>query len=525
MSSDLDLKGLAIDRADSRPPRKRRASMKRLIARYIIPGALIAGFLLLLAWALRDALLPRTPVTVVPVHVSRSQTQQEGTPLFRAPGWVEPRPTHIAVAALAPGTVENLLVVEDQIVKQGEPVATLVAEDARLTLDARAADLKLRRAELQLAEATLAAAKVRVGKPVHLEAQLAEAAAMLAATVTKFENLPYQKQSAEANLRFAEADFEGKTRAGPAVSGRAIDEARSKFEAAEALVEQLNRQTESLTVEVSALTQRRDALREQLELKTEEQRQLDEASAKVVAAQARVEQGAVALAEAQLQLDRMVIRAPVDGRVYRLWTSPGARLVPGMGHDDGHDGSTVVSMYQPDSLQVRTDVGFADLPQVRPGQPVLIELPAVNQPVEGEVLFLSSEADIQKNTLEVKVAIIDPPEVFKPEMLVSITFLAPPQDESKQAAAQRDRLFVPKRLVRKDEAGSFVWVADQASGTARRVAIETGRRGTSELIEVTSGLNVASRLIASPAEGVSDGLRIRVTDEDPQLGTSGETTE
>ena len=62
-------------------------------------------------------------MTVVPVHVSRAEWQEEGTPLFKAAGWVEPRPTHVAVPALASGVVDQLLVVEDQAVEEGEPVA------------------------------------------------------------------------------------------------------------------------------------------------------------------------------------------------------------------------------------------------------------------------------------------------------------------------------------------------------------------------------------------------------------------
>ena len=65
---------------------------------------------------------------VVPVHVARAEVQQAGTPLFKAAGWVEPRPTPILVAALASGVVERLLVVEDQAVETGQPVAELVAD-------------------------------------------------------------------------------------------------------------------------------------------------------------------------------------------------------------------------------------------------------------------------------------------------------------------------------------------------------------------------------------------------------------
>ena len=66
---------------------------------------------------------------------SQSAVQQEGTPLFQAAGWIEPRPTPVRVAALAPGVVERLLVVEDQPVKAGEPVAELIKEDAQLAYD------------------------------------------------------------------------------------------------------------------------------------------------------------------------------------------------------------------------------------------------------------------------------------------------------------------------------------------------------------------------------------------------------
>lgn len=521
MATDVDLRELAIDREEPEPSAVART--RHVFSRYVLPACLFLAFLLMLGWALRDVVLPATPVTVVPVHVSRAEIQQAGTPLFKAAGWIEPRPTPIAVAALAPGVVDQLLVVEDQAVKKDEPVAILVSEDAQLAHDAAEADRKLREAELEQAQATLAAARTRVEKPVHLEAQLAESEAKLAAAQTRLADLPYQRQSAEARQRFAKMDYEGKTRAGDAVSGRALDQAKSELDAAQALVDQLARQETSLQAEVAALVARRDALKKQLELKTDEQQLLDEAKAKVDAAAARLKQAEVAVAETQLQLDRMTVRAPVDGRVYRLWSNPGARLMPGQGHDDGHDGSTVVSMYDPGNLQARVDVRFDDLPQVRAGQPVIIESPAVAQPLEGKVLFLSSLVDIQKNTLEVKVSIKSPPDVFKPEMLVDVTFLAPEQPNQEKASREQERVFVPKQFVRQGEDGTFVWVADQTAKVARRVPITTGRRGTSELIEVTDGLNVSSRLIAWPQEGLTDGQRIRVTAEDQSLGTDSQS--
>jgi len=511
MSTKVDLSGLAYER---KTPSRQPASLYRVLTRYVAPSLVIAALLTVLALAAWDTLAPKTPVTVIPVHVSQAVVQREGTPLFKAAGWIEPRPTHIAVPALASGVVGELLVVEDQAVEAGEPVALLVDDDARLKLSATRAAVRLAEARRSEVEARLTAANVRFEQPAHLKAPLAEARAKLATVQAQLADLPYDRRTAEARLEFARANYEGKTRAGVAISQRTIEQSKSELEVARSRVDQIAQQEISLKATIEALTAQTAALEKQLELKSEEQRERQQCQAQLVAATAQLEQATVAYNEAQLELDRMTVRAPAPGRVWRLWASPGSRLFPGMAQDHSRDGSTVVTMYQPGKLQVRVDVRFDDLPQVMPGQPALIEIPAVGQPLSGEVLFASSLADIQKNTLEVKVAIIDPPEVLKPEMLVDVTFLAPEPPEPAMAAERQQHLFVPKRLVRQGETGPFVWVADQTAGVARRTPIETGSRGGSEMIEVTRGLTITSRLIVTPAEGLEDGEAICVTGEE-----------
>src|SRR5438046_2519026 len=83
-----------------------------------------------------------------------------------------PRPTPILVTALAEGVVDKLLVVEGQEVQAGAVVAHLIDVDARLALKAAKADLQLRQAELNGAQAALQAARTNSDKPVHLEAML-----------------------------------------------------------------------------------------------------------------------------------------------------------------------------------------------------------------------------------------------------------------------------------------------------------------------------------------------------------------
>src|SRR5690606_37073400 len=185
-------------------------------------------------------------------------------------------------------------------------------------------------------------------------------------------------------------------------------------------------------------------------------------------------QAQVAVDEAKLRLSRMVIHAPVDGRILNLVALPGSQLTVGSVPMEGDDRSTVVKMYRPDQLQVRVDVRYEDLPQTRHGQPVEIRSPAVPQPLMGEVLFLTGFANIQKNTLEVKVSIEDPPNVLKPQMLVDVTFLAPESEAATPESSEQFRLFVPRALVHGDEGAAYVWLADVAEKVARRRAVTLG---------------------------------------------------
>lgn len=518
MSTDIDLRQLARQREAAPAPRRRH-----LVARYLLPAAVLLGFLAALAWAARDSLLPAQPVTVVPVLSSRTELgQQEGTPLFQAAGWVEPRPTPVVITALAEGVVAQLLVVEGQEVQEGEPVAQLIDAEARLAVQAAEADRKLRQAELAGAKGTLAGARLHVTQPVHLEAVLAEADAALAKTETELANLPFQLRAAEARLQLVQRDFEAKKKAlaGGSISDVSFRTAESEFEMARAAAEELKARGPRLQREAEALTRKRDALRKQLELKAAEACHLVEAEANVQAAEAKVEQARVAEAAARLRLERMTVRAPCAGRVLALIARPGMRLM-GLAQGSLQESSSVVTLYDPRRLQVRADVRFDDVPRVRPGQPVRVESPAApGGPLGGEVLFATSAADIQKNTLQFKVAIHDPPPTLKPDMLVQVTFLAPPGQGAPQGESEPLQLLVPRQLVEAGDGGAHVWVADQAAGVARRRAVKLGV-ASGDLVAVVEGLSAADKLISGGREGLKDGQRVRVTGEDAALGVEG----
>jgi multidrug efflux pump subunit AcrA (membrane-fusion protein) len=516
MPAQVNLQELAVDRS----PRT-AANIKRprnLLVRYVVPATLLLGVAALLGWSLRDRLLPATPVTVVPVIATRSESQAADTPLFQAAGWVEPRPTPITVSALTEGVVERLTVIEGQAIKAGEPVAYLIDEDAKLAIRQAEADLALRQAQLGAAEAIALAAKKLLADPISRLAELADAEAQLTKVETDLARLPAQIEAAKSRKALAEKEVETKTAAKDAVPAITVQRAQNDLKVVVAQLEEFARQTEALKREQTALAKRRDVLQRQLDLKVDEQRAASEADANVAAANAQIAQATAALDVAKLRLARAVIRAPIDGKILALTSRPGTKLM-GLTPAAMADASSVVTMYDPASLQVRADVRLEDLPQVIVGQTVQIETSAVKGPIRGKVITATSLADIQKNTLQIKVAIDDPPPVIKPDMLVQVTFLSPPQTtKTNEQGVAALRIAVPSALVEGSGDGAILWVADLANQVARRHQVKLGRPISRELVEVVSGLSIGDRLIVNGRETIQEGQRIRIVREDASLG-------
>lgn len=520
--SQLDLSQLAVDR--EQPSRKRLEFRRAWLTRYVLPAVILCGFAGLFGWAARDSFLPAQAVTITPVVVSRTEVKQEGTPLFQAAGWVEPRPTPVVASSLAPGVMEKLLVVEGDHVEEGQPVATLIDADAQLALAEAKSRHALQVAELRRAEATLAAAKTNLAQPVVLQATLADADARLAETQRELNNLPYAIEAARTKLELAQVNVNRKEQAGDAITGRVLREARAELATAKNAVQGLVAREPTLMHQLESLRRKRDAIAARLDLLTEEKRALAEATANLSVVEARVEQTRLAVEAAQLQLDRMTVRSPIDGCVLSLEARPGQWL-SGLGATHSQGASAVVGLYDPKSLQVRVDVRLEDVPQVQIGQPTRIETAALATPIGGRVISVTTQADIQKNTLQVKVAVDDPPTVIKPEMLAKVTFLAPPSPvvESDDEIIPL-RLFVPEALVDSTEGAATVWIADLSAGVAKRQPIEIGR-GLAEggLVEVVSGLTPTAKLIVSGRESLAEGDRVRVTGEDRSLSGGSST--
>ncbi|MCG3135627.1 MAG: hypothetical protein HMLKMBBP_03348 [Planctomycetes bacterium] len=237
-----------------------------------------------------------------------------------------------------------------------------------------------------------------------------------------------------------------------------------------------------------------------------ERRELAEAGAALAKARAERDRMQAERDEAALRLARTEIRAPAGGVVMQRLAEPGMAvpLDTSMGPSQAH----VMTLYDPARLQVRVDVPLADAGRIGVGAKARVVCEVLpDRTFDGEVTRVVHSADIQKNTLQVKVAIRDPAPELKPEMLARVQFLA---GAPEGAAKESVRMFVPERLL---AGGANVWVVDTKDGTAALRPVTLGGTKQDGWVEVTGGVTVGDELIDADPATLRQGLRVKVAGE------------
>lgn len=484
-----------------RPPRRRWR-------RYALPALILAAFAAVLATTLPELLRPTVEVSVVRPRRAAEAETSAGTRavVLQAAGWVEPDPFPIHVAALTAGVVEALLVQESDPVAAGDPVATLIDDDARIARDAAGAELAAARAEESAAEARARIAGERF--EAALEVTEAEAAALADLESWKAAAALRRAAVAQGEARVALAEDElvvqRELEAAGASGPLQVELAEAALEEARALLAGLSAEAERAAAEARRAAAVHGRAAAERELRFDDRLELELARSGLARARAQVRRAEAALEEAELRLERTTIRSPADGVVLERLTFPGMVLsVETVGH-------AVCSLYDPSSLRVRVDVPQAELGRLSVGQRVELDASSrPGRPYSGEVIRIVQQADIQKVTLQAHVRLADGDVLLRPEMLVQARFFGTGDPDATADAAGSGEVLIPARLVR----DGAVWVVDGARAEAALRPVELGgRRG--EWVVVTRGLNLTDKLIDEGRAELEVGDRVRARDRD-----------
>lgn len=194
---------------------------------------------------------------------------------------------------------------------------------------------------------------------------------------------------------------------------------------------------------------------------------------------------ALELAEARLEQRRIV--APADGVVLTRAVEAGDSVTPGKA-------LYTLALDAPTQILAQPDERF--LARLALGQKALVSADAYrDRRFAAEVVFLSPAVDAQRGTIDIKLAIPDPPPFLRTDMTVSLEI-----EEQRKGKA----VVVPAEAVRDPQRSPYVLVLQD--GRAARQPVVIGLRGDRE-VELASGLPAGELVITDPA--AREGERVR----------------
>jgi len=470
----MDLEPLRIDRSSS--PRRRGGSLAWLPKATAAGGVVLVLLLLWIFWAPLSRSIDSVRLTEVrAARVEYSHPAALGAVRGVAANGYVVAARRAALSADTPGRIVEMHVTEGSLVKKGEVVARLYAEEYEAAL--RRAEADVTAAQASVARATAASDSARTDTQ---------------SIQSRREAAQNQVEADASRQALARQELERIQRLLESGSGsrRDLDQAQSACDQAEA---QLRASRALLRAADSAIASGASQVG------------VTEADVAVTQAQLAVVQAARDQAEATLK--KTEVRAPFDGIVVLKDAEVGEVVsVQGGGNARG----SVVTMVDLASLEVQADVPETTLSAVRVGGPAQIFLDAYpGKAFGGRVDRVWPTANRSKATVEVRIAFLEQSELLRPEMGVRVVFL-PEGDEGDEAQPatseepQKALLISEDALVRLDgELGVFVVERDLVS--FRRLDLGDRRAGK---IEVSSGLEEGERIVLDPPATLESGSRV-----------------
>lgn len=201
------------------------------------------------------------------------------------------------------------------------------------------------------------------------------------------------------------------------------------------------------------------------------------------------------LHRAQIDLDKSILRSPVDGIVDQLLVDRGEYVTPG---------TPVAVVVQVDRLKALVEVPEKDIQYLKLGQPVQVVPASIGGPdgqaLPGEVIHVAYKADPVTRTFVAKVAVDNPEGRLRPGMILRVVLAR---------RSLNQVVSVPLAAVMEREGGKVVLV--EQDGVARLRPVVAGGVVGDRLV-ILSGLNPGERLIVRGQQLVADGAKVRVDD-------------
>jgi RND family efflux transporter MFP subunit len=211
---------------------------------------------------------------------------------------------------------------------------------------------------------------------------------------------------------------------------------------------------------------------------------LDTAKANLNAAQASLQTTQVA------QRDGALL-APISGIVSKRHVLPGEKVAPEQ---------QVLTIVDLRTLELAGTIGTHEVPRIRAGMPVQVQVEGVDQPVAGRVARIAPAAEPGTRSIGVTIELPNAKEALRAgQYALARATLA---DETQ-------RLTLPATAVGKTSGQDHVWVIE--NGTLARRAVTVGRRDEREgRVEVLQGVTPAAQVLAARFDNLREGAKASI---------------
>jgi len=228
-------------------------------------------------------------------------------------------------------------------------------------------------------------------------------------------------------------------------------------------------------------------------------------AAQVEARRREVESAQAQLAQAQVNFDYTVVRAPFAGVIIAKSAQVGEIVSP-LSAGGGFTRTGVGTIVDMDSLEVDVDVNEAYIGQIKPDMPAEAVLDAYpDWRVPAHVIAIVPTADRGKATVKVRVALEQKDPRLLPDIGVRVSFLG-----SKAPAASQvpKGVLVPAAAITQRDTRSVVFVVADGKVQQRAVAPAKQEVGTMKLLP--DAVKAGERVVLLPPAALHDGSDVRI---------------
>jgi RND family efflux transporter MFP subunit len=211
------------------------------------------------------------------------------------------------------------------------------------------------------------------------------------------------------------------------------------------------------------------------------------------------------VAQAKVNFDYAVVRAPFTG-VVTVKAAQVGEIVSPLSAGGGFTRTGVGTIVDMDSLEIDVDVSESYIGQVKPDMPAEAILSAYpDWKIPAHVIAIVPSADRGKATVKVRVALEQKDARIVPDMGVRVSFLGP---KAPATAPALQGVLVPAPAIARREGRSVVFVVEGGKAVQRTVTPATQDVGTMKLLP--DGVKAGDRVVLSPPPALQDSAAVAI---------------